>query len=178
VLSAIAVACGKPSSPPLTFLSRTYRLGSFNQKQNPTWEYVSGSETIENWTTLVTLIDRPDARTVPDLDRLSEGVMSTYKSHGGHVLMAKTMRDKAGAPYNYMVAAFEEPAKNRFELNFVKFAMGPKNAFIMVYGARIADPQDYKAKGKEFLNQHSGEIGRALETAVPPELSTLPRKEF
>jgi len=177
LLSTLLVACGK-GSPPLTFLSKSYTLGSFNQKKNPTWEYVSGGETVENWTTLITLIDRPDAHTPPDLDRLAEGVMQTYKSNGGRILLAKTMKDKAGAPFNYMVAAFEEPAKQRFELNFVKFGLGPKNAYIMVYGARITDPKDYTAKGKDFLNQHSTEIGRAMDNAVLPDLSTLPRKEF
>ena len=49
-----------------------------------------------------------------------------------------------------MVAAFEEPVKNRFELNFVKFGLGPKNAYILVYGARVSDPKDYKTlKGEE-----------------------------
>lgn len=168
----LPVACSK-GGPPLTFLSKQYTLGSFNQKVQPTWEYVTGGETVANWTTLITLIDRPDAKTAPDLDRLAEGVLQTYKSNGGRILLAKTMKDKAGVPFDYMVAAFEEPAKNRFELNFVKFKMGAKNAYILVYGARID-----KDKGKDFLNQHSEEIGRAVENAVLPDLSTLPRKEF
>jgi hypothetical protein len=88
------------------------------------------------------------------------------------------MQDKSGVAYNYLVAAFEVPAKYRFELNFVKFAVEPKNAYIIVYGARVTDPRDYKTKGKDFLNQHSAEIGRALETTVLPDLGTLPRKEF
>ena len=176
-LSILLLACGK-DAPTLMFLSKPYHLGSFNQKNKPTWEYVTGGENVNNWTTLITLIDRADAKTVPELDRLAEGVMDTYKSHGGQILLAKTMKPKSGAPFNYLVAAFEEPAKNRFELNFVKFAQGPKNAYIMVYGTRVADPTDYKTKGKDFLNQHSAEIGRALENAVLPDLSTLPRKEF
>jgi hypothetical protein len=178
-LSTFMLACGKTSSAPvITFLSKPYQLGSFNQKQNATWEYVTGGENVNNWTTLLTLIDRPDAHTAPELDRLAEGIMSTYKSHGGQILLAKTLRDKSGAPFNYLVAAFEEPAKSRFELNFVKIALSPKNAYIVVYGARVSDPQDYKAKGKEFLNQHSSEIGRALDSFPLPDLKTLPRKEF
>jgi hypothetical protein len=177
VLAAALVACTK-GAPPLTFLSKPYTLGSYNQKNKPTWEYVTGGETVNNWTTLITLIDRADAKTAPDLDQLAEGVMETYKSHGGRILLAKTMKDKAGAAFNYMVAAFEEPGKNRFELNFVKFGLGPKNAYIMVYGARVTDAKDYKTKGKDFLNQHSEEIGRAIENAVLPDLSSLPHKEF
>jgi hypothetical protein len=177
VLSTLLVACTK-GAPPLTFLGKTYTLGSYNQKSKPTWEYITGGETVNNWTTLITLIDRPDAHTPPELDRLAEGIMATYKSNNGRILLAKTMKDKSGAPFNYLVAAFEEPAQNRFELNFVKFGLGPKNAYILVYGARVTDPKDYKTKGKDFLNQHSEEIGRAVENAVLPDLSTLPRKEF
>ncbi len=176
-LSILLAGCGKGTAP-LTFLWKPYTLGAFNQKNKPTWEYVTSGETVENWTTLITLIDRPDAHTAAELDRLAEGVMETYKSNGGRILLAKTMKDKAGRTFNYMVAAFEEPAKNRFELNFVKFGLGAKNAYILVYGARIGDPKDYKTKGKEFLNQQSSEIGRALENAVLPDLSTLPRREF
>jgi hypothetical protein len=176
-LSTLLLGCGK-TAPPLTFLSKTYRLASFNQKQNPTWEYVTGGESIDNWTTLVTVIDRPDAHAAPELDRLAEGVMATYKAHNGRILMAKTMKSKNGAPYNYLVAAFEDPAKQQFELNFVKFALGPKNAYIMVYGAHVGGGPDYKTKGKDFLNQHSDEIGKALEAAAPPDVATLPRKEF
>jgi hypothetical protein len=171
-LSVLMVACSK-TAPPLTFLSKSYTLGSFNQKSKPTWEYVTGGESVNNWTTLITLIDRQDARTVADLDRLAQGVTDTYKSNGGRILLAKTLKDKTGAAFDYAVVAFEEPAKNRFELNFVKFAMGPKNAYIMVYGVRIPT-----SAGKDFLNQHSSEIGKAMDNAALPDLSTLPRKEF
>src|SRR5580698_7006149 len=78
-LSILLVACSK-GAPSLTFLSKTYTLGSFNQKSKPTWEYVTGGETVDNWTTLITLIDRQDARTIADLDRLAQGVTDTYKS--------------------------------------------------------------------------------------------------
>jgi hypothetical protein len=168
--SILLAGCSRSNSG-ITFLSKPYKLGSFNQKDNAMWEYVTGGETVNNWTSLITLIDRPDARTRADLDKLAQGVTNTYRSHGAKILMAKTMQDKRGVAYDYLVAAFEQPAEHRFELNFVKFAMGPKNAYIMVYGARAAD-------GKGFLNQHSGEIGRALEAAPVPDLSTLPRKEF
>jgi hypothetical protein len=175
--SVLLVACGK-SAPPLTFMSKTYTLGSYNQKTHPSWEYVTGGETVDNWTTLLTLIDRPDAKTPHELDLLAEGVMNTYKANHGQILLARTMKDKTGVTFNYMVAAFEEPAKHRYEMNFVRFALGPKNAYILVYGARVTDPQDYVTKGKQFLTQQSGEIGQALEKVTIPDIAALPRKEF
>jgi hypothetical protein len=178
VLLAMVVAWTKTSGSSLTFLSRTYRLGSFNQRQNATWEYFTGGETIENWTTLLTLVDRPDARTPPELNQLAEGIMATYRSHGGQILLAKTMTDASGTPYNYLVAAFDEPAEQRFEMNFVKIGLGKENAYILLYDARVADPEGYKTKGKEFLDQHAEEIGRFVENAALPDLSTLPREGF
>ena len=73
--------------------------------------------------------------------------------------------------------AFEDIARHRFELSFTKIALGPRNAYVLVYGVRIADP-DYVSKAKAFLTQHSREIGLALENAVVPDISALPRKEF
>jgi hypothetical protein len=157
----------------ITFFGHAYRLASFNQKQHPTWEFVTAGEKIDDWNTLLTIIDRPDARTREDLDRLAEGIMSTYKSHGGQILMAKTMQDSG--IYNYMVAAFEETGKQRYELNFVKMALGPKNATLVIYGVRISDPRDYRTKAKEFLSRNSGEIGRTLGNMVLPDISKLPR---
>ena len=167
-----------PAAPTINLLARTYRLGSFNQKNQATWEFIAGGEKIDEWSTLVTLIDRPDAHTREELDRLSEGIVSTYKSHGGQILSAKTMSGDSGGVFNYMVAAFEEPGKHRLELNFVKMALGPKNAYILIYGVRVSDPADYRGKSKLFLDQQSGPIGRALDNAVLPEIGTLPRKEF
>lgn len=161
----------------ISLLGKTYHLGSYNQKAKPTWEFVTGSETVDNWTTLVTVIDRADAQSRPDLDRLAEGIMGNYKSHNAQILMAKTFPTPSGA-YNYMVAAFEEPEKHRFEMNFVKMAMGSKTAYVVIYGARISDPVDYVRKGKDFLTQHSSEIGKALEQVTLPDLAKLPRKEF
>ena len=187
LLSLLTCACGKvtsasekamPASTNITLLGQTYHLGSFNQKVKPTWEFVTGTETVDNWTTLVTLIDRPDAPTRPDLDRLAEGIMANYKSHAAQILMAKTFPNSPSGAYNYMASAFEEPAQHRFELNFVKMAMGPKNAYVVIYGARVTDPQNYLRMGKDYLNQHSGEIGDALEKFALPDLTALPRKEF
>jgi hypothetical protein len=185
MLSLIVCACGRITGAPekaaalttISLLGHAYHLGSFNQKAKPTWEFVTGTETVDNWTTLVTIIDRPDAQNRKDLDGVSEGIMANYKSHGAQILMGKTFPTPAGV-YNYLAAAFEEPAKHRFELNFAKMAMGPRNAYVVIFGARVTDPQNYLQKGKEYLNQHSGEIGTALEHFELPDLSTLPRKEF
>lgn len=127
----------------------------------------------------MTVVDSPsDARSRQDLDRLSEGIMANYKSHGGQIVLAKTLRDDSGATFNYMVAAFEDPRKQRYELNFVKLSMGPANAVVTIYGVRVADPQDYRAKAKEFLNQNSAEIGQSLASMALPDVSRLPRREF
>jgi len=178
LLTMLSLGAQKPVAPTITFLGQTYHLGSFNQKSHPQWEFVTGSETVEKWTTLVTLIDRPDARTRPELDRLAQGIMSTYTAHGGRTLLAKTMQGAGGVPFNYMTVAFEEPAKHRYELNFVKAALGPKNAYLVVYGVRITDPKDYTGKAKTYLDQHSSEAGQAVGNFVPPDFATLPRKEF
>lgn len=161
----------------LNFLGLTYRLGAFNQKTNATWEFITADETIDDWKTLLTVIDRPDARTKQEMDRLAEGIMANYKSHGARILMAKTMQD-AGGVFNYMVAAFEEPGPQRYELNFVKIAMGLTNATVTIYGVRVSDPQDYRAKAKEFLDRNSGEVGRTLGAMAVPDTRSLPRKTF
>jgi len=41
------------------------------------WEFAAPNETVANWTTLLTIVDRPDARTRPDLDRLAQGILDT-----------------------------------------------------------------------------------------------------
>lgn len=48
----------------------------------------------------------------------------------------------------------------------------------MVYGVRITDPKDYTGQAKIYLDQHSSEAGQAVGNFVPPDLATLPRKEF
>lgn len=161
----------------VSFLGRSYELASFNQKAAPMWEFTSGKETVGNWTNLITLLERPDAKTRQDLDRLAQGVMDHYKANGGNVLMARTMGTPEN-PYNYMVVAFAQQAEHRIELNFVKVAMGAKNAYVVIYGERIHDPKDPAAKAKAFLHERSAEIGMALEKAVLPAIYTLPRKEF
>jgi hypothetical protein len=165
-------------SPTVLFLGRVYKLKSFHEKPAATWEFGSMTEAIGDWNTLLTFVDRPEVHTRAELDQLAEGVQSTYKSHGGQILLAKTLQDQAGAPYNYMVAAFEEPARNRYELNFVKVALGSTNGTIAIYGVRVTDPTDYKTKAKRFLDTDSSQIGRALAGKIVPDLSTLSRKEF
>lgn len=161
----------------VSFLGRSYGLASFNQKASAVWEFTSGKETVSNWTNLLTLLDRPDAKTRPELDRLAQGVIDNYKAHGGTVLMARTMGTPEN-PYNYMVVAFTQPAEHRIELNFVKVALGPKNAYVVIYGERIHDPRDPASKAKAFLHERSAEIGMALEKASLPAVDTLPRREF
>ncbi len=165
------------ASTDLRFLGQTYRLGSFNDRTNPMWEFVAPGERIDDWKTLFTVIDRPDAHGREALDRLAEGLMSNYKSHGARVLLARTMED-AGAVFNYMVVAFDEPGQHRYELNFVKVGLGLQNAVVVIYGVRIADPGDYATKAKEFLDRNSSEIGRALGALVLPETTKLPRRPF
>jgi hypothetical protein len=165
-------------TPSLVFQGQTYRLGSYNQRHNATWEFVTAGESVNDWTKLLTIVDRPDARTREELDLLAEGLLTAYKSHGAKVLATKTLQDGSGAPYNYLVVAFEETAKQRFELNFVKVSLGATNAVVAIHGARVSDPQDYRSKAKEFLNQNSGEIGAALATMTMPDVSKLPRRTF
>jgi hypothetical protein len=174
LISTIAMA----QTPSITFLSRPYHLGSFSQTDRPLWEFVPSGETIDNWTTLVSVVDRSDAHTLPDLDRVSEGVMANYKAHHAVILRATTSHDAAGKPFNYIVVAFDGPAKHRYELNFVKIALGPKNAYVLIYGARISDPVDYRTKAKNFLDQRSSEIGKALESAPAPAIAAFPRRPF
>jgi hypothetical protein len=174
---SLAILNSSPASTFLTFLGRKYRLASFNKKTNAMWEFVTADQTVDNWTTLLTVVDRPDARTREELDRLAEGLIATYKSKGGRILMAKTMLDSSGAPYNYLVAGFDEPGQRRFELDFVRIWLVPKNAAIVVYGVRVGDPRDYQTKAKAFLNQHSSKIGSALASMVLPDIGTLPRGE-
>jgi len=185
IATATVVACfvvpvlAAPSvAPSVSFLGKTYRLGSYNQKANPMWEFASAPETVNKWSTLVTVIDRPDAASMTDLDRLAEGTLSSFKSSGAKILIAQTMKDRTGKPYNYMVAAIDEPEKHRYELNFLKIAMGTKNAYILIYGARISDPVDYKAKATKFVDNNSRKIGLALDAAAAPNVSTWPRTTF
>ena len=165
-------------SSAVTFLSRTYRLGSYNERKNPMWEFVTAGEDMNGWKTLLTVIDRKDARTPAELDQLAEGIMSTYKSSGGQILLAKTLHDNSGANFNYMVAAFEQPEKHRYELNFVRMAMGAKNAVVIVYGVRIGDSPDYQNKTKTFLDQNSTEIGQALGQMPLPDVDQFSRRVF
>jgi len=165
-------------APSLTFLRKTYNLGSYSQKANPMWEFASAPETVNKWSTLVTVIDRPDAASMTNLDSLAEGTLSAFKNSGAKILLAKTMKDTAGKPYNYLVAAIDEPEKHRYELNFLKIAMGAKNAYILIYGARITDLVDYKAKAAKYVDNHSREIGMALDSAAAPNVSRWPRTTF
>jgi hypothetical protein len=176
-ITGCALAGGTPKAPPIHFLGRTYHLASFDKKDKPTWDFVSGSETMDDWTTMLTIIDRPDARSSKDLDRVVEENKSNYESHGGRILVATTL-PYADGTYNYTVVGFDEPSKQRFEISFVKAAMGRRNAQVAVYRVRISDPQDYTGKAKTFLHQHSAEVGSALGQLDLPDIDRLPRTEF
>lgn len=180
VLPRPGVAAPPPPAKPVeaatvSFLGKPYRLGSYNQQARPMWEFTTGAETVDNWTTLVTLIDRPEATSLPQMDQVSEGVMQSYQSAGGRVLKAETLKDKRGKPFNFLVASFNDPKAHRLELNFVKVFMGAKNAVVAIYGVRFGDP-DYMAKAKAFLDEHSTEVGSALEETSFPSTGGLPKK--
>ena len=56
--------------------------------------------------------------------------------------------------------------------------MGAKNAYILIYGARITDPVDYKAKASKYVDNNSRQIGMALDAAAAPSVSRWPRTAF
>ena len=177
VLTACALAGKNPSSATIHFLGRTYHLASFDQKTKPTWKFVSGTETADDWTTRFTIIDRQDAHSREDLKRLNDELSADFTSHGGRVLLTKAMNDSNGE-YTYTVVGYDNPAKQTFDLSFVKTEMGKRNAYVAVYDVRITDPKDYENKTKLFLHQHSGDIGNALGQAELPSIDHLPRGEF
>jgi hypothetical protein len=159
-------------------MGKTYRLASYNQQHSPMWEFVEEGDSITDWKTLVTILERPEVRSREEMDRLAEGIMAAYKSRGSQILMAKTMQKDSGEAFNYIVVAFEEPAKHRFELDFVKVELAAKNAAVVIYGVRLTDPKNYLAKAKEFLNRESQDVGRAVGEFPTPDLGKLPRKVF
>ena len=138
------------------------------------WELVSEGETVDNWKTLVTTVERPDTRTREDLGRLAEGI-SSYRSRGGQILAAKTMGQSPKDAFNYVVALFDEPAQQRCELDFVRISLGSANAVVVIYPARIGPDRDHLAKADQFLKANSVEVGRALASLVLPQLESIPR---
>lgn len=176
---AASVVAGAPAkSPSYKLLGTTYKLASFNNHGHAMWEFLSNGQTFDNWSTMVTVIDRTDARTAVDLDRLAEGMLTQYKSAHAIILLSRTLRDPAGKPYDYIVAAFNEPAKHRMELDYLKVARGPKNAYLLIYGVTITDKADYRKKAAKYVETHSVEIGKALGAAPTPATSTWPQKAF
>jgi hypothetical protein len=177
IVSSISVWAMSP--PTLTFMSKTYQLASFSHMNRPMWEFASPPETVDNWTSMVTLVECPGTHTNADVDKVAEGLVSIYRENHAQILMSKTMTGKSGKPYDYLVAAFEEPTKHRFEIDFVRVAlMEDHQAWCLIYGKRIADAEDYLAKSKVYLNQHSSEVGQALEAMSLPSKDNFPRKEF
>ena len=133
------------------------------------WEFVTADETMDDWKTLFTVIDRPDALTSDQLDRVAEGILSDYRSRGARILAS-------GGTDRYLVVAFDEPAKNRCELNFVKIELGSPEAVVTTYRVRITDAGDYRTAANEFMNRNAAEIGRALGALPLPDIRTLPRR--
>ncbi len=176
-ITVCALADRPPKAPAIYFLSRTYHLASFNQKDKPMWEFVSGDETVDAWTTRLTIIDRPDARSGTEIARAEAGIKSDYEAHGGKILMAKTL-NSSNAEYSYTVVGTDDPAKQRYEISFVKAGMSQRNGYVAIYDVRISDPTDYVGKAKLFLHQHSAEVGNALGQMNLPDISRLPRTEF
>jgi hypothetical protein len=169
ILLTAALSAAAANAPTMQLLGQTFTLADFNQKAAPMWEFTTAGESVDNWTRLLTVLERPDAKSREDLDRLAQGIMDAYKSRKGQVLMAKTLPDPKGIPYNYIIVAFDEPAKKRYELNYVKIALGAKSAYVVIYGARVAN-------AKTFLNERSGEIGMALAAMAAPNTAALPRR--
>ena len=166
------------TSPTLQLLGKTYKLGSYNQNARPMWEFTAGGQTVNNWTTLVTVIDRPDVKSNGDVDKLAEGMVTGYRKAGATVLLTKTFRDPAGKPYDYLVAAFNEPDHHRMEINYAKLAMGTTNGYIQIYAVRVTGPGDYRKASATFVTKNSETIGKALDHASAPDTSTWPRKTF
>lgn len=164
---------GSGSSVEIGLLDQTYHLAFYDAKTF-IWEFTTGSETVDNWTTLVTILSLPGVVAPEKLNNFSEALMSHYKSRGAQVLAYKSLKDQSGKDYNYMVAVFDEPQYNRYELDFVKMAMGRPHAFIGIYGVRITDPVNRLTKTRAYLKDNSDKIERALANARLPEIETLP----
>ena len=169
-------ALAKSNTPAVHFLSKTFHLVSFHEKDQPTWQFVTGDETMDNWTTLFTIVDRPDVRPGKELDKLAEDVKSDIAAHGGKVLVSTKMQDING-DFIYLVLGHDEAAKNTYELRFVKVGSGRRNAYVASYSVRITDPQDYAGKTKTFLHGQSAVIGKALSEVSLPDINKLPRSE-
>lgn len=159
-----------PAIPTLAFMDRTYRLASVNQTEHRNWEFVCDGDQINDWKTLITVVDRSDAKTREDLDRLAQGLRSSFKLRNAQILKAQTMVEN-GMPFNYMVAAFNDGARQRYEFDFVKMALTPKGAVVTMYGARVTH-----AQASEFLDRQSSGIGRALGAMPTPEVTSFPAR--
>ncbi len=60
----------------------------------------------------------------------------------------------------------------------MKAELGAKNALVVIYGVRVTDARDYRTKAKEFLDQKSMEVGRAVGEFRAPDVGKLPRRVF
>lgn len=91
----------------------------------------------------VTVLDRPDIRTRPALDQLAKDLLAGYKAEGGKILTAKMIGPNKNNPFQYIVVAFEQPARKGYELRFVKAAMGHRNACVTIYTVRVDDVKTF-----------------------------------
>jgi len=102
-------------------------------------EICHSGDSIDDWKTLITAIDRADARTKEGLDRW-RGFCRATNVTAQRFCWRRRIQDRSGAPYNYVVAAFEEPAKHRVRAEFVKMAMGvpTRRSCLRSAGRRLA----------------------------------------
>jgi hypothetical protein len=159
-------------------MGHSYHLASFNQKDKPTWQFVGGDEAVGTWTTMFTIVDRPEAHANSNLEKLAEGVKADYEAHGNRVLISQALFDPKGEAYHYLVVSFDERSKNRMQFSFVKIGLGRHNVYVAIYDVRVTDPTDYGSKARTFLHQRSAEIGTALGQMELPDIGKLPRTEF
>ncbi|HTP87099.1 MAG TPA: hypothetical protein VMJ34_09125 [Bryobacteraceae bacterium] len=175
--AVIAVGAWAKSGPPAVhFMGKTYRLASFHAKDQATWQFYLEGETADNWTTMFTIVDRPEAQSGKEIDKLADDVKADYAAHGGKVFVTQKNQDVNG-DYTYVVVGYDSPAKQTYELQFVKIGKKFRNGYVASYGVRITDPKDYAAKTKAFLHGQSIEIAKALAEVSLPDIGKLPRTE-
>lgn len=167
-----------PAGPEVKMLNRIYRLAYYGKSNYEMWEFTSGAETVDNWTTLVTILNYPEATSLQRMDQLSEGLIKVYKSSGGQVLKAKSQQDAFGGVCNTIIVAFDEADAKRYELCFVKVAMGKSHAYAAIYGVRIPDLIDRHAKANAFLKENAIAIEQAMLSTRFPATESLPRQSF
>ncbi|MBM3758310.1 MAG: hypothetical protein FJW38_30585, partial [Acidobacteria bacterium] len=59
ILFTAALSAAAANAPTMQLLGQTFTLADFNQTAAPMWEFTSGGESVDNWTRLVTVLERP-----------------------------------------------------------------------------------------------------------------------